>query len=261
VNGGAGYNISIGWASSEILITNSISVLANKVMVARSAGAGSVISYNYMDDGYINGQSWVEIGANASHMTGPHHVLFEGNQAFNADSDQTHGNSIYMVFFRNWLTGFRKPFKGQDGTSYDDSAGCCGPLRAGSAHAYAYWFSFLGNVLGTSGKVGRWQYENNGGVNQFPPAAIWTLGYFDVSPQGTDAQVPATVLREGNYDYVTNSVKWSGAAKTLPNSLYLSSKPAFFGSSTWPWVNATGNPQLYTLPAKQRYDAGTPNAP
>jgi hypothetical protein len=30
------------------------------------------------------------------------------------------------------------------------------------------------------------------------------------------------------------------------------------GADTWPWVNPTGSPQLYTLPAKARYDAGTP---
>jgi hypothetical protein len=102
VNGGAGYNISLAWGSSEILIEDSISVLANKVMVDRSSGAGSVIAYNYMDDNYINGSDgWVEIGLNGSHMAGAHHVLFEGNQSFNMDSDSTHGSSIYMTFFRN----------------------------------------------------------------------------------------------------------------------------------------------------------------
>jgi hypothetical protein len=40
--------------------------------------------------------------------------------------------------------------------------------------------------------------------------------------------------------------------------LYLSGKPAFFGSYTWPWVDPTGSTQLYILPAKARYDAGTP---
>jgi hypothetical protein len=54
--GGGGYSISLAWGSSEILIQNSISVKTNKVMVARSAGAGSVVAYNYMDDGYIASQ-------------------------------------------------------------------------------------------------------------------------------------------------------------------------------------------------------------
>ena len=51
-------------------------------MVSRSAGAGSVVAYNYMDDGYIGGQeAWLEIGLNGSHMVGSHHMLFEGNYA------------------------------------------------------------------------------------------------------------------------------------------------------------------------------------
>jgi hypothetical protein len=44
---------------------NGVSTFANKVMVVR-AGAGSVVAYNYMDGGYINGQDrWVEVGLNA----------------------------------------------------------------------------------------------------------------------------------------------------------------------------------------------------
>jgi hypothetical protein len=40
--------------------------------------------------------------------------------------------------------------------------------------------------------------------------------------------------------------------------LYLSSKPAFFGSNPWPWVDPTTG-TVQTLPAKARFDAGTPN--
>jgi hypothetical protein len=263
VPGGGGYAISSAWGSSEWLIENSISVLANKVMVTRSSGAGSVVGYNYMDDGYINGQDgWVESGINGSHMVGGHHTLFEGNWSFNAESDQTHGNSIYHTFFRNYLSGFRKPFTALDGTPINDTTGCCGPLRAASPHAYAYWFSFLGNVLGTPGKMNGWVYEGHGGTNAFPPTAIWQPGWVDISPQGYDPNVANTMIRDGNYDYVTNSVKWAAndTAHTLPDSLYLPGKPDFFGSTPWPWVVPTGSQQLFTLPAKQRYDAGTPFA-
>ena len=135
VNGGGGYAISLSQGTSEALIENGISILANKVIVARSSGAGSVVAYNYMDDGYINGQDrWIEVGANGSHMVGSHHMLFEGNYAFNADSDTTHGNSIYHTFFRNYLSGYRKPFTALDGRAVNDAANQpagVGPLRAG----------------------------------------------------------------------------------------------------------------------------------
>lgn len=196
-------------------------------------------------------------------MVGSHHMLFEGNYSFNADSDQTHGNAIYHTYFRNYLSGFRKPFTALDGTRIDDTTGCCGPMRAAGAHAYARWFSFIGNVLGTPGRMSGWVYDGKSGVNAFPPSAIWTLGDMDITPQGYDPNVAATAIRDGNYDFVTSSVVWAATdtAHSLPNSLYLTQKPAFFSAGsgyTWPWVNATGAPVLYTLPAKARYDAGTP---
>jgi hypothetical protein len=264
VPGGGGYAISFAFGSSEDLIENSISVRANKVMVARASGAGSVIAYNYMDDGFISrSDGWVEIGLNASHLVGAHHVLFEGNWGFNADSDQTHGNSIYMTYFRNWLTGYRSKFTDYLNNQIVDDATGGSPRRAAAAHAYAYWFSFIGNVLGTAGKVSGWTYNCIGGVNTIPGDCIWDLGMVDISPQGWDPQVAPNTIQDGNYDYLTNTIHWASndTAQTLPNSLYLSGKPAFFNAGegyTWPWVNPTGSPQLYTLPAKARYDAGRP---
>ena len=89
------------------------------------------------------------------------------------------------------------------------------------------------------------------------------LGWDDLAPYQIDAKVSATTLRHGNFDYLTNSVKWDPTIlkHTLPNSLYLPQKPAFFDAGsgyTWPWVDPVGATKLYTLPAKARYDAGTP---
>jgi hypothetical protein len=258
--GGGSYAIGLSFGTAEVLIENGISVRANKVMVARSAGAGSVVGYNYMDMGYINyNGAWIETGLNASHMVGPHHVLFEGNYAFNADSDDTHGNSIYHTFFRNHLRGIRAPFTNQKGGATIDDATQAdnAPKRCAGLMAYSYWMSFIGNVLGAPGQMDGWVYETTLTANYKP--AIWMLGWETV----TDTQVSATALRHGNFDYVTNTVKWDPAIKnhTLPKSLYLTQKPAFFyaGSGhTWPWVDPVGATKLYVLPAKARYDAGTP---
>src|ERR1700681_3155063 len=77
----------------------------------RPSGAGSVVAYNYADDSFdFDALAWVEVGLNASHMAGPHHVLFEGNYSQNFDSDYTHGNAIYLTVFRNWLSGKRRDF-------------------------------------------------------------------------------------------------------------------------------------------------------
>jgi hypothetical protein len=44
----------------------------------------------------------------------------------------------------------------------------------------------------------------------------------------------------------------------MPNSLYLTSAPAFFQGSTWPWVDPTTG-TVHALPAQARFAAGTPN--
>jgi hypothetical protein len=111
--GGAGYNIALRYDTSEVLIDDGISTIDNKVMVMQDSGQGSVVAYNYMDDGEIYDNSmWQEVGINASHLAGSHHVLFEGNQTFNMDSDDTHGAANYLTFFRNWSKGIRTPFAG-----------------------------------------------------------------------------------------------------------------------------------------------------
>ena len=260
--GGGGYAISLSAGSSEVLIENGIAVRANKVIAARSAGAGSVVGYNYMDMSYINTQgSWIEAGLNASHMVGPHHVLFEGNYGHNADSDNTHGNSVYLTFFRNHLRGIRAPFDNQAGGKIDDATQSQnGPRRAAGLMANSYWMSFAGNVLGAPGKMDGWVYETSFAGGK---PGIWMLGWDAVSPYPTDAKVAATAIRHGNFDYLTNSVKWDPAIAdhTLPDSLYLAGKPGFFNAGrgyTWPWVDAAGATKLYVLPAKARYDAGTP---
>jgi hypothetical protein len=86
------------------------------------------------------------------------------------------------------------------------------------------------------------------------------MGWADQPNQVYDPNVIATNLVDGNYDYKTNSVTWasSDTKHTLPKSLFLSKAPAFFDGYAWPWVDSTGPTKLYTLPAKARYDAGTP---
>ena len=137
-------------------------------------------------------------------MVGPHHVLFEGNYGLNADSDDTHGNSIYHTFFRNHLRGIRAPFDNQAGGRIDDATQSRnGPKRCAGLMAYSYWMSFVGNVLGASGQMAGWVYETTCTSPGKP--GIWMLGWERVTPT---TQVSATTLRHGNFDYVTNTVKW-----------------------------------------------------
>lgn len=279
--GGAGYNFVFDQASSEFLLQNSISILNDKVMVVREAGAGSVVAYNYFDMGFCSdcGGAWIESGANASHWLGSHHVLFEGNWTFNTDGDDTWGADPYMTWYRNYASGYRSRFNDyvNNNAVVDDINNIPGgnaPLRAASLGFYNYWHSFVGNVLGTPGHTSGWSYTSY----QCGGKAIFNLGYACAGGMGdpeilshqpsaigcvseTADKCPA--IRHGNYDYLNNAVVWDSniSNHTLPNSFYLPGKPAFFNDGSgyaWPWVDPTGAPQLYTLPAKARYDAGTP---
>jgi len=107
-----------------------------------------------------------------------------GNYGRNADSDDTHGNSIYHTYFRNHLRGIRAAFDNQAGGRIDDTTQSRnGPKRCAGLMAYSYWMSFVGNETPVTGKSG-----------------VRILGWERV----TDGQVSATTLRHGNFDYLTN---------------------------------------------------------
>ena len=158
---------------------------------------------------------------------------------------EAHGNAIFHTVFRNHLTGFRRSFPG---------------LRNGRTAGLMYgswWHSFVGNVLGRPGEMGGWTYEDAG--RPWGGPSLWKLGYNPIHwEEAPDPQVLGTVLREGNFDYLTNTVRWDTEPQAIPDSLYLTAKPAFFGASPWPWVDATGAVKTATLPAKARFDAGVP---
>ena len=249
--GGAGYMLSFAWYTSDSLVENNIFMNGNKVMVMRASGGGNVIGYNYFDNGYVGyDRGWVETGINASHLTCPHFELFEGNQAFNADGDNTWGGAVYITYFRNHLTGKRRDFS--DGSN----------RRAAGLMYGHYYTSFVGNVLGTADQdpapLSTFAYEDFYPWDVGGEAVMWRLGY---NPEDWSApaepRVISTVHRHANFDYVTNSIHWAtGYEQTLPASLYLTSKPAFFGSLPWPWVDPIGTTKTHTLPARARYDAG-----
>jgi hypothetical protein len=253
--GGAGYMLSLSTYTADSLVENNIFMNGNKVMVMRASGGGNVIGYNYFDNGYIgNYLGWVETGMNASHMTCPHFELFEGNQAFNIDGDDTWGGAVYNTFFRNHATGKRRSYADLDNR------------RAIGLMYGHYYYSFVGNVLGT-GDENPAPYGGFGYEDTWPwkpdPIGLWRLGYTpkDWSAR-PDERVLATTFRHANFDFATRAVHWAdGYAQSLPPSLYLTSKPAFFGAHPWPWVDPTAATRLFTLPARARLDAMAGVAP
>jgi hypothetical protein len=282
-NNGTEYAVAISSASTENLLTNSIIRFSGKGMVGRT-GTANVISYNYQDDTFYMASSigdyWIDNGVNGSHYAGTHHFLFEGNWGDTCGDDWTHGNTVYHVYFRNWCNGLRTPFTDpSNGYSENDytahawqtggrNPSAAGPLRAVGIEVGDYWEAYVGNVLGVAGtttSANKWVYSAQS-WHAGQTGNIWLLGWNDGNSTAYDPNLGGStpyLFRHGNYDYLNNAVSWdpNNNDHNLPNSFYLRGAPVFFGGYTWPWVNPTGSSQLYTLPAKRRYDAGTPFAP
>jgi hypothetical protein len=123
----------------------------------------------------------------------------------------------------------------------------------------------VGNVIGYAGMTpnshpkspgmggqDKLVYEEKPGDEGVMP--MWSIGFQSDGKQ--EPKTVATLLRHGNYDYVTKAAVYDPASPvhTLPNSLYMTQAPDFMAGYAWPWVDpVTG--QTKTLPAKARFDA------
>ena len=82
----------------------------------------------------------------------------------------------------------------------------------------------------------------------------------DPDNQKRDRNVPATIIRHGNFDYVNNAVVWDPNIPdhTIPNSLYLSGRPSWWGNLPWPPIGPDRTPMAGQIPAQQRFANGMP---
>lgn len=172
----------------------------------------------------------------------------------------------------------------------------CGRLRAAGPMSYNYGYTFAGNVLGQAGvttSANGWIYSartaghrGTGSSHPMTDKALWQSGWTGQDPANccnyvSDPNLDGTnatqlLFQNCNYDYINASiVDCAGSIYTssLPNSLYLpgggASPPPWWpsGSTTYPfpWVTPSAGSPLQTnslsgsgLPAKARFDAGTP---
>lgn len=255
--GGHAYGIVVGMASSACLVENNISVNNNKPIALNATGGGNVIGYNYVDQAIIWSRTgvsngWQENAIDDNHGNFTHHDLIEGNWTPNIGGDTTHGNSGWHTHLRNYAHGTN--LLGGAMTSN---------LRAVGMDGWTHDHAYIGNVL------------NGGTVYETTPFSttgtpVYQLGnnYAGVGGNWDNGYAWAHIYRDGNWDNVTG-LRWAGpscepaGSCSIPDSFYLSSRPAFFTAAyDWPWVNPQGTTsadRVKRLPAKARFDAGTPN--
>ncbi len=242
------YGVTLYFVNSDHLVEDNIFYVLRHSMVLEGGGSGNVFAYNYSRDSQGNvGDNWM-FADMITHGAHPYMNLFEGNIVVQLDFDSYWGSSSHNTAFRNWIERRSNP--------PDDRV--TDALFAVVLGAKNRHHNIVGNVLCHAGCSGVYQAPS------YVNAEIWHLGYLCPSSQNpSDPGVSTSLIRHGNFDYVTNATAWEAgiADRSLPPSYYLSSKPSFFGSLPWPAIGSDLTPMVGRLPAKVRFDAMTDPLP
>ena len=246
------YGVDSGCSCSDNLSENNI-FQHIAVPTITEGSSGTVSGYNYAVDNFYNNGApgWQQEDA-YHHQAGDHLNLWEGQIGQGFAADDVHGSSFMLTAFRNRVNG-RDPSlaTGQPKTQQ---------TIAVSLVAFNRYLNVIGNVLGTVGY--HTNYEAAASSTSDPGSAstgnlsVYVLGYS--ASQGTldssipnDPMVKATLMRWGNYDTVTNGVRFASgevptsapsypnpvpSSQTLPASFYLASKPSWWGTMPWPAI-------------------------
>jgi hypothetical protein len=244
---GANYGIYFQFVNSDHKVENNIMRHNRHGIVYQGGGSGTAILYNYIDDLFTDDLTYLG-SARTSHGAHPYMNLWEGNIASHVAADSFWGSSSHFVFFRNWLWGDET---GEGVPNYPPLNG----YDAIDLYPMQTYYSFVGNVLGITGKNANWSNATLRGFDEYASPSnpiVYSFGGASGSIPSSDA----TSLNHGNYDYKTKGVAfWEGGSNhTLKTSMYYTSKPAFFGACVWPGIGPDITPITNQMPAKARYE-------
>jgi hypothetical protein len=248
---GANYGVYFQFVNSDHKVENNIMRHNRHSIVYQGGGSGTAVLYNYIDDNYTDDLTYLG-SARTAHGAHPFMNLFEGNVISHIAADNFWGTSSHFVFFRNWLWGDET---GTGVPSFPPAEG----YQAIDVYDLNTYYSFVGNVLGNGTLNGtanhaKWASATVRGDNAYA-ARTSPMVYSYGAASGSIPSPSTTSINHGNYDYKTAGVAyWEGGSNhTLKNSMYYTSKPAFFGTCAWPVAGPDLTPLTNTLPAQARY--------
>jgi len=248
-----------GTATSDLLVQNNIVQWSRVCTSTEGADTGSVYAYNFCINDYSNNAG---LYAASFQHAGNRWQLYEGNVQNSYFGENFHGPKMMQTLYRNFVTGWESCANGSVcGSSTFKGGGGNGASAVRLMH-HSRYHNIIANVLGTP------SYHNSySTTNGFADLNIYEMGSNDLAP--ADPIVGQTTYRWGNYDTVTAAVRWCGNSSdtgwsttcastsevptgfatypqpiptvgdlgtALPASLYLSSKPSWFGSIAWPAI-------------------------
>ena len=244
--GGSGYGIRmLGWNFNN-LIEDNIAYSCRHSYEMDGMNAGHIFGYNFSLDPNDNTNGILQPAKNdgylyqdfLTHGSNPRFCLFEGNVGARAYCDFVHGSANNLVFFRNHFRLHEGHileyafYKGSETVDFD---------------RWNNQMTVVGNILGYPAMQAD-QMAGNGRPMEYEGSyrSIYRLGYNadDNARAISDSAPKATLIRNGNFDYVNNAVVWEPAISDhyIPDSCYLTNKPVWFGQLHWPAVDPTNAP-------------------
>lgn len=238
---GRGYLLRAIRYNTDLYIVNNTLDKARYCIEIDGGGTGSIVAYNYCKntvEGSSPGFMHPSISWHGGHV---YMVLVEGNIVGQVSGDNVHGSSSHTVVFR---TNCRRE------TDIDWETITNGELCV-DWQINSRYNTVLGSVLGID-SIGGNYLVNGSGFNN-----LLRYGCNGASCGGHSDDAFDTRLVDGVYEAATPDTHWDSTEDTLPDSLYLSAKPAFFGSYTWPSIGPDLGSNVATmvlpLPAEDRY--------
>lgn len=257
-------------ASANLIIDNIIRRLHVGIMLENGA-AGNVVAYNYLEGGYdasvTGGNRPLFGGIEGNHGAHPQFNLFEGNVTPYIRADSYWGSSSDGVLLRNYSigTGVAHPPINARGT--EDLSVTYNLIQMN--YAIDIWeeqtrYSVVGNIVGDSTTKSRGLVRKivspSGRAYDNPPYCF-SYGYASgAGLAGKYTNPTATLIEHGNWDMAGGSIVWSSAiaGRQIPDSLFLTNKPSWFGSLTFPPIDPSHpTMDITSIPAGYRYVHGT----